>query len=308
MLSHALGHLGRATVHDPCEATVRSAAPGAAVREAAPAFDAAQRGCRAAGVCRHGDDRGRPWRSLDSATLHRMYAQSHDPELEAELLRRHQGLAWQLAKTFSHRGEPVADLRQVASLALLLALRSYDPERGAQFTTYATLTIAGSLKRHFRDRGWLVRPPRRLQEAYLVVRAAVEQLEAQLARSPTTGEIAGATGLAPDDVIESLEAAGGRYAGSFEGPPRVQGGSAPDPVLTDDGAHVAHAEDRVLVAQLVGQLPKAERDVIALSFFLGLTQSEIATRLGMSQSTVSRLRRRALDQLRALHRDDDAAA
>ena len=106
-------------------------------------------------------------RSLD--VVHQMYAESHDPGLEAELIRRHRPLAIDLSSRLSHRGEATDDLHQVATIALLRALRNFDPYRGARFATYAVPTILGPLKRHFRDQGWAVRPPRRVHDTYLVV-------------------------------------------------------------------------------------------------------------------------------------------
>jgi RNA polymerase sigma-B factor len=244
---------------------------------------------------------------LPVGTVHERYWQSRDPELEAELMRRHEPLAIQLAKSFSHRGEPLDDLCQVARLALLRALRNYDPHRSSQFSTYAVPTIVGALKRHFRDRGWLVRPPRRVQEGYLTVSKAIEDLGSELGRHPTVAEIAHRTGLGRVDVVASLQAKGGRRAVSLDAPPTGQDAACAD-ALSDQGAHVERTDDWLLMAELVRLLPKAEREVVNLWVFGGLTQSEIATVLGTSQSSVSRVRRRALDHLRALHGDGATAA
>jgi RNA polymerase sigma-B factor len=237
---------------------------------------------------------------MPNAALHRHYWEARDAGVEAELLRRHEPLAVQLAMGFARRGEPVDDLCQVARIALLRALRSYDPNRAAQFSTYAVPTIVGALKRHFRDRGWLVRPPRRIQEAYLAVSRAVDDLGGSLGRTPTVAEIAGVTGLADADVIASLQARGGRRAVPLDVPLRRRDEGAFAAAVSDHGAQVARAEDQLAVTELVRLLPEAEREVVHLWLFDGLTQSEIALRLGISQSTVSRIRRRALDQLRSL--------
>ena len=242
------------------------------------------------------------------ATIHRRYWEARDPELEAELLRRHEPLALRLAAGFSHRGEPYEDLCQVARIALLRALRNYDPDRAAQFSTYAVPTIVGALKRHFRDRGWLVRPPRRLQEAYLAVSKASEDLGAELGRAPTVQEIVASTGLATRDVTASFQAMGGRRPVPLEVQARRGDGGVPAAVASDHGAQVARLDDELAVAQLLALLPEAERAVTNLWLFDGLTQGQIATRLGTSQSTVSRLRRQALDRLRALQDDDATAA
>jgi RNA polymerase sigma-B factor len=251
---------------------------------------------------------GREPDTLDIAAIHRVYAKSHDPELEAELLRRYQPLARQLAMSFSHRGEPLEDLCQVALLALLRALRNFNPDRGAQFSSYAMPSIAGTLKRHFRDRGWLVRPPRRFQEAYLVVTSATEQLGAELGRPPLVGEIAEYTGLPIGHVMKALEVRGGRRAVPFEVLVRAHDAEAWEALVSDNGAQAARAEDHVFIAQAVGLLPAGERAVVMLSFMSGLTEAEIAARLGTSQSTVSRLRRQAIERLRQQRGDDASAA
>jgi RNA polymerase sigma-B factor len=266
----------------------------AKAREKAPGRRRAASFCRAAAV--------------PAATMHRVYAESHDPELEAELMRQHEPLALQLAASFSGRGESLEDLGQVARVALLVALRRYDPARGAQFSSYAVPTIVGALKRHFRDRGWLVRPPRRVQEAYLAVNKTVEDLAAELGRSPTVAEIAARAGLSAADVAESLEARGHRHAVPVDAANRHYGDGAFESAVSDHGTDVARADDRLLVAELVRLLPRAERAVVTLTFLSGLTQVEIAAQLGTSQATVSRLRRRALDQLRLLHGGDATAA
>ena len=240
-------------------------------------------------------------RAADTAALLRAYAAGHSPALEAELLRRHNPLAEQLAGRFAHRGEPLEDLRQVARLALLGALRSYDPDRGTALSTYAVPTIVGALKRHFRDRGWLVRPPRRLQEAYLAVQGATSELEAGLGRPPTAAEVARHAGLPVADVTASLMAAGGRHAAWVDrgGIERRAGG--PDEAEGDEDAAMAGAEDACAVEALVRALPDVERRVVTLSFFHGLSQTQIASHMGTSQSTVCRLRQRALDRMRALY-------
>jgi RNA polymerase sigma-B factor len=239
---------------------------------------------------------------------HRCYAESHDPGLEAALLQYHEPLAAHLAKRFSHRGEAPDDLRQVALMAMLRALRGYDPDRGAQFSTYAVPSILGALKRHFRDRAWLVRPPRRVQEAYLVVHEVAERLQEELGRSPTLHEIAVDAGLAVDEVIESLEASGGRRAVPLDAPLRHDDEATVASAASDGGAEAAGVDDRALVAQLVRRLPADQRQVILLSFFSQLTQKQIAARLGTSQSTVSRVRRLALARLRSLRASEAHAA
>jgi len=244
----------------------------------------------------------------DIEAVHQRYATSHDRGLEAALLQRHEALALRLANRFSHRGEPPDDLRQVALLALLHALRHYDPERGAKFSTYATPVILGALKRHLRDRGWLVRPPRRVQEVYLVAHAAIEDLHARLGREPRATEIAALAGLPVGEVVKGLNARGARQGAPLPAPGQHDDDHLGDVAASDDGSSISSTEDRCFLDELVRTLPSRERKVLALSFFAGLTQTEIALTLGVSQSTVSRLRQQALHQLRVACHGSTAAA
>jgi RNA polymerase sigma-B factor len=233
--------------------------------------------------------------------LHSRYADSPTPELETVLLQRYQGLAGQLASRFKQRGASADDLRQVALLALVRALRRFDPGRGAQFSTYAEPSILGELKRYFRDHGWLVRPPRTVQENYLAVFDAVGFLEGHLGRAPTVDEVADYAAVPETAVLESFRAAGGRRGSLHDDTTFEQG-------LGDDGMAMLAAENSVLVDQLIGRLSEDQRRVVLLSYFTDLPQREIAARLGLSELTVSRLRRRALDLMRATARTAAAVA
>jgi RNA polymerase sigma-B factor len=145
-------------------------------------------------------------RRLQSREEFAALATGADPDARNRLVESHMGLAWHLARRFASGGEPLDDLVQVASLALVNAVDRFDPERGVQFSTFATKTIIGELKRYFRDKGWSVRAPRRLQELYLEVRDAEADLSQRLGRSPMVDELAGACGCRPTDVLEALEA------------------------------------------------------------------------------------------------------
>jgi len=229
------------------------------------------------------------------------YRRSGDVRLRNELVESHVRLAEFCARRFSYRGEPYDDLRQVALVGLLKAVERFDPERGVRFTSFATPTIVGELKRHFRDRGWAVHVPRRLQELHLQVGGLVAALSQELARPPTTSELAEQAGVREEEILESMEAAS-LYRLSSLDLTRVD----------DDGLEVAVAsrlgvadpelgavESRVEVLELLEQLPEREQRIVYLRFFEGLTQAEIADRVGLSQMHVSRLLARSLDALAA---------
>jgi RNA polymerase sigma-B factor len=259
-------------------------------------------------VVRHAQSAPADLSALDVDQLHRLYAESPTPELETAVVARYQAFAGRLASRFSRRGQSDDDLRQVALLALVRALRRFDPGRGARFTTYALPSILGELRRHFRDHGWLVRPPRPVQEAYLVVRRALDVLERDSGRTPSVSEVAECAGVPEAAVVETFWAAGGRSGRSLETLLPFNGDLTLEATLGDDDVDMAAAEDSMFIGQLVKRLPEDQRRVVLLSFFTDLSQSEIAARLGMSQMTASRLRQRALDLLRASARAGAVAA
>jgi RNA polymerase sigma-B factor len=244
----------------------------------------------------------------DVLALHERYAASRSRDLEAELLGRHERIAVYLARRFAGRGEAPEDLRQVALLALLRALRSYDPGRGTSFSAYAVPSILGELRRHFRDRGWLVRPPRHIQEAYLLVRATITALEAERGRPPTPEEIAERTALSVDDVLEGLAAACCRHGVPLTSVELLGHDDLNQEQFVNDDAYLASVEDVFDLQGLLGLLPEAEHRVVTLSFFTDMTQEQIAARLGISKGTVSRMRTRAINRLRALEADRAAVA
>ncbi len=225
-------------------------------------------------------------------------ARTGDDRLRAELVEAHLGLARHLARRFSQRGESVDDLVQVASVALVHAVDRFDPDVGVAFSTFATRTILGELKRHFRDRAWTVRAPRRLQDLYVRLGASIDQLSQALGRSPTIAELAADTDSDEESVLQALEAGQAYRAASLDAP----AGGAEGETLgermgeTDDG--YLDAERRAQLGPLLDRLPERERRIVALRFVAGMTQSEIAERLGISQMHVSRLLSRSLAQLR----------
>ena len=224
------------------------------------------------------------------------FSRSRDAGLRAELVEAHIGLAHHLARRFVYRGEPYDDLVQVGSLALIKAVDRFDPDRGVEFTTFASKTILGELKRHFRDKGWAIRAPRRLQELYLQLNHSVASLSQELGRSPTIAEIAADTGAPEEQVLEALEAGQSYRSASLDsaGPDDEGLGSR----LGGEAPEMGTVEWRATLEPHVQALPEREQAILRMRFVTGLTQSEIATRMGISQMHVSRLLAHSLTTLR----------
>jgi RNA polymerase sigma-B factor len=229
------------------------------------------------------------------------YRQTRDRAIRDELAESHLPLATHLAKRFDRRGEPLEDLIQVASLGLLKAIDRYEPDRGVEFSTFAVPTIVGELKRHFRDRAWSVRVPRRVQELHLELGAAVGELTHELHRSPTITELANRIGASVDDVLQAMDAGHAYRSDSLDAPSSTSGSESSTLAsrLGEEDSGLADLVERTEIASLLATLPERERTIIVLRFFAGLTQSEIADRVGISQMQVSRLLTRTLDSLRA---------
>ena len=225
-----------------------------------------------------------------------LFAATHDPRLREELVTAHLNLAHQLARRFAHRGEALDDLVQVASVALIKAVDRFDPERNVEFTTFATRTIIGELKRHFRDRGWAVRAPRRIQELYLALGHATGSLSQQLGRAPTVAELATATGAPEELVIEALEAGQGYRTSSIDLPDQQD--EAVGTGFSAEDVRFTSVDDRSVLSPALALLTPREQTILRLRFVEGLTQSEIAQRIGLSQMHVSRLLAASLARLR----------
>jgi RNA polymerase sigma-B factor len=231
-----------------------------------------------------------------------------DEDAREQLVILYTPLAKYLARRFEGRGEALDDLFQVASLGLLKAVDRYDLERGVQFTTYAAATIIGELKRHFRDRGWAVRVPRRIQEAGLRVNKAVAELHQQLGRSPTVSEIAKSTGHSDEEVLEALDASNAYTAFSLDAPSDEDRTPAAERLKADDDA-IERLEGWTSMAPAIRALPAREKRLLYLRFFEEKTQSQIADEMGISQMHVSRLLSKTLRDLReaVVLEDDDNA-
>jgi len=214
-----------------------------------------------------------------------------------QLVTSHLGLAHQLARRFGNRGEAHDDLVQVASLALVKAAERFDPERGFMFSTFAAASIIGELKRHFRDRGWAVRAPRRLQELLLEIGRNVERLNQELGRAPTVTELATAVDASEDDVLEALEAGQSYRTSSLDARDR-EGLCMADSLGSEDGGFT-HVENHSALAQAMAGLSPRDRAIVQLRFVEGLSQSEIAARMGVSQMQISRLLAASLRRLRS---------
>lgn len=230
----------------------------------------------------------------------------HDDERAREcrsaIIESYLPMATRLARRFRNRGPSMDDLIQVARLGLVGAVERFEPERGVAFTPYAVTTIQGELKRYFRDTTWAVRVPRALQEQHLVINAACAEFSQRTGRAPTPGELAGMLGMATKDVKAALHAGAAYRALSLDAAPSTPG-HVSEEYLRDVKTGVA-VEDWVPVATALRRLPERDRQVIYLRFFEDLSQSDIATRIGVSQMQVSRILTRTL---RLLH-DELAAA
>jgi RNA polymerase sigma-B factor len=225
------------------------------------------------------------------------YRRTKDRRLRDALISDHLGLAIALARRFAGRGEAVDDLEQIATLGLLKAVERFEPERGLAFSTFATPTISGEIKRHFRDRSWSVRVPRALQELGLRLTATVADLTNDLGRSPTLDEIAAQLEVDPEAVLEAMEANRAYATQSLDAPLPGDDRTLGDTIGGDEPGMDA-VEVRMVVGDLLATLPEREQEILRLRFFEGLTQTEIASQVGMSQMHVSRLLSRSLETLR----------
>ncbi len=209
-------------------------------------------------------------------------------------------VARRLAARFHGRGETPEDLTQVATIGLIKSVDRFDPARQTPFLSYATPTIIGEIKRHFRDKGWSVRVPRPMQELSLDINRLLPELAQDLGRSPRIADIAGRLGLPEADVIRGLDAGHAYTTRSLSTPIGTETSTTTlADLLGDTDPSIESAADRTTLHQLLRQVPERERQILALRFFANLTQSEIADRIGVSQMHVSRLLTRTLADLRA---------
>jgi RNA polymerase sigma-B factor len=246
--------------------------------------------------------------AADRATpdLFKNYQRTRDPALRERLILAHMNLVRYLARKFANRGEPLEDLIQVGTIGLINAIDRFDPHRGIRFATYATPTILGEIRRHFRDRGWAVKVPRRLQELSLAASKAADELTQQLDRSPTVAEIAGALGVEEGQALEALELADLYELPSLDretGSDSDDSGSALADYIGQVDIEIERFDRRARLSQALSTLPERERNIIEMRFFNNLSQTDVARRLKISQMHVSRLQHRALARLRQVVRD-----
>jgi RNA polymerase sigma-B factor len=220
-------------------------------------------------------------------------------QVRDQLVEMHLPLVEYLARRFRNRGEPLDDLIQVATIGLIKSIDRFDLDRGVEFSTYATPTIVGEIKRHFRDKGWAIRVPRRLQEMKLSLTKATAELSQRNGRAPTVGELAAHLELSEDDVLEGLESANAYAAVSLDAPDIADDEST---AVSDSLGAMDDALEGVVYREslkpLLERLPPREKNILMLRFFGNMTQSQIAADLGISQMHVSRLLARTLAQLR----------
>lgn len=234
---------------------------------------------------------------------------SGDRELRNQLIEEHRWVAVHCARRFANRGEPLDDLIQVGQVGLLKAVSRFDPDVGVSFASYAIPTVMGELRRHFRDTTWAMKVPRRIKDLHVDMSGAVEFLSGENGRPPRPDELAAHLGITVDAVLEALEAGAGYRSASLA--PLMSGdreGTLEGSVLRQDDLNLEGADDRMVVRGLLDGLPERERQIVELRFFGGLSQSQIAVRVGVSQVHVSRLLRASLATLqRALDRQTGAA-
>jgi RNA polymerase sigma-B factor len=221
-----------------------------------------------------------------------------DRDAREEIIELHAPLARYLASRFKGRGEAFEDLVQVAMVGLIKAVDRFDPTREVRFSTYASATVVGEIKRHFRDRAWALRVPRRLQETGLQVSKAVATLHQERGRSPTIGEIAERIGATEEEVREAMDAMTAYTADSLDAPAGDAEASSIDRLRADE-PRFALLEEWESVAPALRDLPTREKTILYLRFFRGRTQSQIAEEVGISQMHVSRILTRTLRALRA---------
>ena len=239
-------------------------------------------------------------RSADEdRALLRRYHEHGDTNAREELVERHLPLVRSLARRYAGRGEALEDIEQVGAIGLIKAIDRYELSRDVALTTYATPNVVGEIKRHFRDKGWAIRVPRALQELNAKMSSTIEHLTMKLGRSPSIAEIANELETTPEEVLEALEA-GSAYAPASLSAGPMGGETELDPMETlgVEDQEFERTEQRTALEPALAELPRREREILRMRFQEGMTQTQIAEHLGISQMHVSRLIRKSLEQMR----------
>jgi RNA polymerase sigma-B factor len=243
------------------------------------------------------------WDGRTTEELFRELRRTNEPQLRGYLIQKHTGLVRHVAKDYAQAGESFEDLVGVGLVGLINAVDRFDPERGTRFATFAVPTIKGEIRRHFRDRGWGMRVPRRIQELVHRVKLTAERLSQEQGRSPTYAELAGVLGVTEEQVVEAVEASSQYDLLSIDSLSHGDGGDSPISTEEREGAPDPDLEsvgDREAIKAALSRLPPRERVIIVLRYYQDQSQTEIARRLGISQMHVSRLQHRALSRLRQM--------
>jgi RNA polymerase sigma-B factor len=238
--------------------------------------------------------------TLPDRELLKRYHKHSDTTAREALVQRHLPLVRSLARRYAGRGEALEDIEQVGSIGLLKAIDRFDMEREVSLTTYATPNIVGEIKRHFRDKGWAIRVPRGLQELSAKMSSTVERLTIKLERSPTIAEIAAELESTPEQILEAMEAGSAYSTISLSSGPGGDDDDSFDPMesIGVEDAGYERTEQRAALEPALQILPGREREILRMRFEEGLTQTQIAERIGISQMHVSRLIRKSLARMR----------
>ncbi|HEY7631720.1 MAG TPA: SigB/SigF/SigG family RNA polymerase sigma factor [Thermoleophilaceae bacterium] len=239
--------------------------------------------------------------SASDGDLLRAYHEDGDVRARQSLIERHVGFVRRLAQRYSHRGETIEDLTQVGCVGLIKAIDRFDGQYKVTLATYAAPNVLGEIKRYFRDKGWAIRVPRDVQELNVKLGRVVDELTGKLGRSPSVDELATATESSAEQVVEALDSSRAYNTISLSAPgadDADEEGGDPLEHLGDEDHGFELAEERQLLREGFKDLGERERQILHMRFFLGLTQSDIAERVGISQMHVSRLIRQSIDQVR----------
>jgi RNA polymerase sigma-B factor len=240
-----------------------------------------------------------PTSHADDRELLRRYHQLGDRSAREQLVQRHLPLVRALARRYAGRGESLEDIEQVGAIGLIKAIDRYELSRDVALTTYATPNVVGEIKRHFRDKGWAIRIPRGLQELNAKMSSTIERLTAKLGHSPSIAEIAAELETTPEQVLEAMEAGSAYAPVSLSAGPTSEGELDPMETIGSEDTGFERTEQRASLEPALEMLPDREREILRMRFEDGLTQTQIAEQVGVSQMHVSRLIRKSLARMRA---------